>query len=203
VIASLRGEVLSIGLDHAVIECAGVGYQVLATPPTLGRLRRGEETLMLTSMVAVKDGVPNLYGFGSDEERRMFHLLQTLSGLGPKLAIACLTTLQPAEISKAVAEKDAKTLQTIPGVGKRMADRMVVELGGKVDEYLPAPDDAPELPIVPAHAVGVAEQVVEALVGLGFTDRVAGPVVDGILAENPDLDTAAALRSALSQLGRK
>lgn len=202
-IASLRGEVLSIGLDHAVIECAGVGYQVSATPPTLGRLRRGEETLMLTSMVAVKDGVPNLYGFGSDDERRMFHLLQTLSGLGPKLAIACLTALQPAEISKAVAEKDAKTLQTIPGVGKRMADRMVVELGGKVDEYLPAPDDAPELPVVPAHAAGVAEQVVEALVGLGFTDRVAGPVVDGILAENPDLDTAAALRSALSQLGRK
>ena len=202
-IASLRGEVLSIGLDHAVIECAGVGYHVLATPATLGRLRRGEEQLVLTSLVALKDNVPNLYGFSTDQERAMFHLLQTVSGLGPKLAVACLSTLLPAEISRAVTDKDTKTLQIIPGVGKRMADRMAVELDGKVADYLPGAEDTLDLPQVPPQAAGVAEQVTEALLGLGFPERGAAPVVDALLAEHPELDTAAALRAALSQLGGK
>ena len=90
----------------------------------------------------------------------------------------------------------------MPGVGKRMADRMVVELSGKFDLYLPSAEEQGFVPPVPAQASGVAEDVAEALVGLGFTDRIAKPVVDGILAAEPDLDTATALRAALSELGR-
>lgn len=201
-IASLRGEVIGIGLDHAVIECQGVGYQFLATPLTLGSLRRGDEETVLTHL-AVKEDALTLYGFASDEERRMFLLLQSVSGLGPKLALATLGTLRPAEISTAVTKEDAKTLQTVPGVGKRMADRMVVELKDKVGEYAPA--DAAEQsaqPELDPQTAGVARQVTEALVGLGFSDRVATPVVESVLADNPDLSTAAALRASLAALGR-
>lgn len=201
-IASLRGEVLSIGPDHVVIDCNGVGYHVLATPPTIARLRRGEQATVLTTMVVREDAML-LYGFLGDEERRMFTLLQTVSGLGPKLAMAVLGTLKVGDLAQAVNAKDTKTLQTVPGVGKRMADRMAVELSTKVEEYLPAPEAAGEtVDVVPAAATGVAQDVTEALVGLGFSDRVAQPIVDGILAQSPELDTAAALRAALSELGR-
>ncbi|MDR7329463.1 Holliday junction branch migration protein RuvA [Corynebacterium guangdongense] len=200
-IASLRGEVLSIGLDHVVLECGGVGYQVLATPPTLGRLRRGEETRILTTMVVREDAML-LYGFLTDDERQVFTLLQTVSGLGPKLAMAILGTLKTPELAQAVSQKDTKTLQRVPGVGKRMAERMVVELSGKFDLYLPSAEEQELVPALPAQASGVAEDVTEALVGLGFTDRIAKPVVDGILAAEGDLDVATALRAALSELGR-
>lgn len=198
-IASLRGTVISLGLDHAVIECAGVGYRVEATPGTLATLTRGEEATVLTYL-AVKEDAMTLYGFASDEDRGMFHLLQTVTGLGPRLAVASLSVMNAGEISQAIAGEDANALQRIPGVGKRMAERLVLELKDKVAAYAPAA--VPETTPLPIAAAGVADQVTEALVGLGFTDRVAAPVVEGVLGDNPGLDTAAALRAALSQLGR-
>lgn len=199
-IAALRGEIIQIGPGFAVIDCAGVGYQFLATPATLGRLRRGEEQMVLTHL-AVKEDALTLYGFGAEDERRMFLLLQTVSGLGPKLALATIGTLSPAEISTAVTSSDAKRLQTVPGVGKRMADRLIVELKEKVAEYQPEVL-AEEQPQLTGTAAAMSAHVTEALVGLGFTERVALPVVDGVLAAHPELDTAAALKAALAELGR-
>lgn len=202
-IASLRGTVIGIGLDHAVIECAGVGYRVEATPTTLATLRRGEETFLLTSLI-VREDAHILHGFASDEDRGMFHLLQTVTGLGPRLAVACLSVFNAGELSRAIAGEDAKGLQRIPGVGKRMAERLILELKDKVAVLVPAAEEgAAATPTLSTSAEATAVQVTEALIGLGFTDRVAEPVVEGVLAENPDLDTAAALRAALSQLGRK
>ncbi|MCS5479080.1 Holliday junction branch migration protein RuvA [Corynebacterium hylobatis] len=201
-IASLRGTVIGIGLDHAVIECAGVGYRVEATPATLATLRRGEETLILTSLI-VREDAHILHGFSSDEDRGMFHLLQTVTGLGPRLAVACLSVFNAGELSQAIAGEDAKALQRIPGVGKRMAERLILELKDKVAAFAAPEDENAPAPQLPTAAEAVVEQVTEALLGLGFTDRVAQPVVEGVLAENPALDTAAALRAALTQLGRK
>ncbi len=202
-IASVRGTVIGIGLDHAVIECAGVGYRVEATPSTLATLRRGEEASLLTSLV-VREDAQILHGFASDEDRGMFHLLQTVTGLGPRLAVACLSVFNAGEISQAIAGEDSKGLQRIPGVGKRKAERLILELKDKVAAYVPAPESAgDDTPVLTPAAESVALQVTEALIGLGFTDRVAGPVVEGVLADEPDLDTAAALRAALTQLGRK
>ena len=112
-IDSLNGEVLSIGLDHAVIECSGVGYRFLATPLTLGRLTRGEQSRVMTTMVVKDDGV-TLYGFGDPEAREMFHKLQTVSGLGPKLALAALSVFDAGELSAHIASGDAKSIQTVP-----------------------------------------------------------------------------------------
>lgn len=203
-IDSLHGEVLSIGLDHAVIECAGVGYRFLATPQTLATLTRGENRRVMTAMVVKDDGV-TLYGFGGAEDREMFHKLQTVTGLGPKLAVAALSVFDAAELSTHVAAGDAKKIQTIPGVGKKMAERMVLELKDKVEA--PLPDGGTGGAEAASRAGGASsyasEQVVEALVGLGFPERSARPVVEQLIADEPERDASALLRQALTQLGKK
>lgn len=203
-IASLRGTVLTIGLDHAVIECAGVGYKFLATPVTLGTLRRGEEATVLTSMVVKEDSM-TLYGFGNDEDREMFHVLQSVSGLGPKLALAALSVMGAGELAAAIGGEDVKALQSIPGVGKRMAQRLALELKDKVAAFAPSEAAAAgsvDTAVAPAGGA-VVDSVTEALIGLGFTDKGARPVVESAYADNPDADTSSLLRAALAQLGKK
>lgn len=203
-IDSLNGEVLTIGLDHAVIECSGVGYRFLATPQTLGRLTRGQQSRVMTSMVVKDDGV-TLYGFGGADDREMFHKLQTVSGLGPKLALAALSVFDAGELSSHIAAGDAKTIQSIPGVGKKMAERIALELKDKVEAFIPA-GDAPAAAGATGPNAGsslVSEQVVEALVGLGFQERSARPVVDALVEQQPEENASALLRQALSQLGKK
>lgn len=208
-IASLSGEVLSIALDHAVIECGGVGYQFLATPRTLGTLVRGEHARVMTSL-AVKEDAMTLYGFTADEDRAMFHQLQVVSGLGPKLALACLSVLEPGEIATAIDNGDAKKLQTIPGVGKRMSERMALELKDKVKGFIaqPAGDDASAASqsSLPVGSGAMVDTVVEALVGLGFTEKAARPVVEAFVAESEDVETfetATVLRASLAALSGK
>lgn len=208
-IASLSGEVLSIALDHAVIECGGVGYQFLATPRTLGTLVRGEHARVMTSL-AVKEDAMTLYGFTADEDRAMFHQLQVVSGLGPKLALACLSVLEPGEIATAINNADAKKLQTIPGVGKRMSERMALELKDKVKGFITqaAGDDASAASqsSLPVGSGAIVDTVVEALVGLGFTEKAARPVVEAFVAESEDvetLETATVLRASLAALSGK
>lgn len=194
-IASLRGPILEIGLDHLVIDCAGVGYRVLATPPTLATLRRGEDATLITAMVVREDAM-TLYGFTDPDAKALFALLQTVTGVGPKLAMAALAVLEPQQLRRALADSDTKMLTTVPGVGKRMAERLIVELRDKAG---PVEDGA-----VPGTVrVGtVGDQVVEALVGLGFTAAAAEKTVGVILAENPAADASAALRESLSALGK-
>ncbi|MDO4760307.1 MAG: Holliday junction branch migration protein RuvA [Corynebacterium sp.] len=203
-IVSLRGTVIDIALGSAVIECNGVGYQILATPHTLSQLVRGEEARVLVTMI-VREDAHTLYGFLDADSRALFSLLQTVSGLGPKLALAAQSVLSAAELSAAIAHGDSKTLQKIPGVGKRMAERMVVDLKDKVAAFTTAVVDTATTAHAPmaGNALVVAEQVIEALVGLGFSEKIAEPTVTAVLAENPDINTAQALRSALAALGTK
>ena len=198
-IASVRGEVLSIGLDHAVVEAGnGVGYAVHATQATLAGLRRGHEARLATLLVVREDSM-TLYGFADVEERELFVLLQTVTGVGPRLALATLAVLDPDTLRRALSEGDLATLTRIPGVGRKSAERLVVELRDKV--VAPAPvahGDAP--PLVTGNPR--RDQVVEALVGLGFTAKPAEAAVDGVLAGAPDADPSMLLRAALTQLGR-
>lgn len=202
-IASLRGTVITISLDSAVIECAGVGYLVKAAPNTLAQLARGEETFILTTMV-VKEDSQTLYGFLDDSTREMFALLQTVSGLGPRLALAAQSVYTTEELAGAISSSDAKTLQKIPGVGKRMAERMVVDLKDKVAGYVSPGGSTHEVASPQVDLSGhIAEQVIEALTGLGFTEKMAEPAVSQVLSENPDIQTSQALRAALSILGTR
>ncbi|WP_080794707.1 Holliday junction branch migration protein RuvA [Corynebacterium pacaense] len=203
-IASLRGTVIAIGLASAVIECSGVGYEVTAAPTTLARLSRGEETLILTTMV-VREDATRLYGFLDNESREVFALLQTVSGLGPRLALACQSVFSPVEIARAITSADTRSLQRIPGVGKRMAERLVVELKDKMLAFdagtaNPVAEDGAQLPVANG---AVVEQVTQALIGLGFPERQSGDAVAAVLSATPGLDTSAALRASLARLGGK
>lgn len=206
VIDSLNGEVISIGLDHGVIECGGVGYRFLATPPTLGRLTRGENARVLTTMV-VKEDAMTLYGFSDDDAREMFHRLTTVTGLGPKLALAALSVFEPAELAGHITAGDSKTIQSIPGVGKKMADRLVLELKEKLAGVYGTQPGASAAKSAPSQSQGASlatEQVVEALVGLGFPEKGARTAVDAVIDESAEpMESSALLRNALNRLGKK
>ncbi|MFD4457856.1 Holliday junction branch migration protein RuvA [Nocardia sp. NPDC058480] len=196
-IASVRGEVLEIALDHVVIEAAGVGYRLNATPATLAGLTRGEQTRLYTAMIVREDSM-TLFGFADTEARELFGLLQTVSGVGPRLAMAVLAVLEPEALRKALAESNVAALTRVPGIGKRGAERMVVELRDKVNQVaVPAGPPGAEMPSTP-----VREQVSEALIGLGFPAKQAEQAVDTILADQPTATTSVALRAALGLLGK-
>ncbi|MCV7099195.1 Holliday junction branch migration protein RuvA [Mycobacterium palustre] len=199
-IASVRGEVLEVALDHVVIEAAGVGYRVNATPSTLATLRCGSEARLITAMVVREDSM-TLYGFSDAETRDLFATLLSVSGVGPRLAMATLAVHDAAALRQALHDGDVAALTRVPGIGKRGAERMVLELRDKV-----APVGAAFAPGAPAHAGldghAVRGPVVEALVGLGFAAKQAEEATDKVLATNPDATTPGALRAALSLLGK-
>ena len=197
-IASVRGEVLSVELDHAVVEVGGVGLAVHAVPATLATLRRGDHARLATSLVVREDSL-TLYGFADGAARELFVLLQTVSGVGPRLALATLAVLEPDTLRTALAEGDLTMLTRVPGIGRKGAERLVVELRDKVGVRAPVASG-------PAAGGGSAArtQVTEALVGLGFAARQAEQAVDAVLAESEReaTDTSEVLRSALTRLGR-
>ncbi|MEU4672718.1 Holliday junction branch migration protein RuvA [Amycolatopsis sp. NPDC023774] len=196
-ISSVRGEVLSVGLDHVVVEVGGVGFAVQATPATLATLRRGEQVRLHTALVVREDSL-TLFGFADEDARELFGLLQTVSGIGPRLALATLAVLEPDKLRAALVEGNITVLTQVPGIGRKGAERLSLELRDKVT----ALGGTGEVPAVSAPGALRAE-VVEALAGLGFPAKQAEQAVDRVLAEGDGHTTATVLRSALATLGRK
>jgi holliday junction DNA helicase RuvA len=194
-IASVRGEVLDVALDHVVIEAAGVGYKLMAAPSTLATLRRGSEARLITAMIVREDSM-TLYGFPDADARDLFLTLLGVSGVGPKIALATLAVYDAQALRQALADGDVTALTRVPGIGKRGAERLVLELRDKIGPVSPSPG-------VPVNGHGVRGPVVEALVGLGFAAKQAEEATDKVLANEPEATTSTALRSALSLLGRK
>lgn len=199
-IASVRGEVLSVGLDHVVVEVGGVGLTVYAVPATLATLRRGEQARLATALVVREDSL-TLYGFADQEARELFGLLQTVSGVGPRLALAMLAVLDPETLRGAVADGNLSVLTQVPGIGRKGAERLVLELRDKVGAIGAPGSNGHAAP----HGDGQARtRVTEALVGLGFGARQAEQAVEQVLAEGEadGSDSSAVLRRALTRLGR-
>ncbi|CAM5779282.1 Holliday junction branch migration protein RuvA [Cellulomonas persica] len=203
-IASVRGTVLAVRLDSAVVEVGGVGMLVHATPATLAQLRHGQEAVLHTSLVVREDSL-TLFGFADDDEREAFEVVQTVSGVGPRLALAMLAVHTPDGLRRAVADEDLKALERVPGIGRKGAQRIVLEL----KDRLGAPS-----PVAPAGGGGAPpevaasdrrQQVVDALVGLGWNPRVADEAVANVLADTEGAlaadDVPAVLRAALRGLG--
>ncbi len=195
-IASVRGEVIDIALDHAVIEAGGVGYKVMATPSTLATLKRGTEARLITAMI-VREDSQTLYGFADADARNLFSTLLGVSGVGPKIALATLAVYDAPTLRTALADGDVTALTRVPGIGKRGAERMVLELRDKIGAVVAA---GPGGSVFGGHAVRAP--VVEALIGLGFAAKQAEEATDKVLALDKDATTSSALRSALSLLGR-
>jgi Holliday junction DNA helicase RuvA len=201
VIASVRGSVLHAGLDRVVVEVGGVGMLVHTTPGTAASVRRGQEAALSTTLVVREDSL-TLYGFGCDDERDMFEQVQTVSGVGPRLALAMLSVMPPDRIRAAISGSDVAALTKVPGIGKKGAERMVLELRDKVGVPGAAGAAAPAAAALPAWR----DQVTEALVGLGWSAKQAEDAVkrvaDGAGDAGATPTVSEMLRAALRELGR-
>ena len=212
-IASVSGRVAAVSPDGAVVEVGGIGLSVQCTPGTIARLLVGEQARLATSLVVREDSL-TLYGFADDDERQLFELLQTANGVGPRLAQAVLAIHPPREVRRAVSLADVKALMQVPGIGKKGAERLILELRDRLgttgsDTSLDgpaagAPSTSPLTPVAPWR-----DQLSAALVGLGWTIREAdaavaalAPVADEHLSAGGRVDVAVLLRQALQMLGR-
>jgi len=199
VIASVCGEVLSVGLDAAVVEVGGVGLAVQATPATLAGLRVGSSARLATSLLVREDAL-TLFGFAGTDERDVFETVQTVSGIGPRLALAMLAVHTPDGLRRAVADEDLTALQKVPGVGRKSAQRIVLELKDRIG----APSGSDRATSA-ASTDDRRSQVVEALTGLGWPERAASAAVDKVLDGATDRvgadEVAGVLRAALRTLG--
>lgn len=200
-IASVRGPVAHVGLDHVVVEVGGVGMLVHTTPATASACHRGSEASLATSLVVREDSL-TLFGFSAPAERDMFETLQTVSGVGPRLALAMLSVMGPDQLAVALSSGDTKALTTIPGIGAKSAERLVLELRDKVGAVRGAgTTPAGSTPAGPVGREPWRGQVTEALVGLGWSAKQAGDAVERVAASAPaDADIAAYLRLALREL---
>jgi Holliday junction DNA helicase RuvA len=195
-IASVAGTVTALQADGVVVRVGGVGLSVQTTPGTRARLRVGDEAVLATSLVVREDSL-TLYGFADDEERQLFELLQTASGVGPRLAQAVLTVHTPDTVRRALLTEDLVALTLVPGIGRKGAQRMVLELKDKVIGTTAAAPAAP-LP-------GWRDTLSQALVGLGFPATHADEAVVRLAEAHPeagDADVPALLREGLALLGR-
>lgn len=200
-IASVRGTVLSIALDRAVLEVGGVGLAVRATPGTLATLTRGETAYLATTLVVREDSL-TLFGFGSDEARDLFELVQSVTGVGPKIALALLAVFPPDELRHALGSGNVNALTRAPGIGKKGAERLVLELRDKVGAH---PGVAPRA-AAPGARPAWQDKLIEALTGLGWTAKQAGDTVDSLTKDVDDPavkagDVGVLLRRALALLG--
>jgi Holliday junction DNA helicase RuvA len=205
VIAFVAGRVAGLGPDAAVVEVGGVGLSVQCTPGTLAGLRVGEQAHLPTSLVVREESL-TLYGFADDDERTVFELLQTASGVGPRLAQAMLAVHGPDELRQAVATEDLAALTQVPGIGRKGAQRIVLEL----KDRLGAVRGTAGVPRPAGRAsASWSDQLHGALLGLGWSAReaeeavsAAGPEAERALAAGDSPDIGALLKVALRSLSR-
>lgn len=200
-IASLRGILLSTGVDHVVLEVGGVGYLVYAPRPVLGGLGSTGEQVFLHTLLIVREDAMTLYGFATPEQRTLFETVLSVTGVGPRLALALLSFATPDEVRFAVAQGDTGRFARVPGIGKKMAERLVLELKGKLDiKNLPtAPAGGGGGPLT-AAAVSVNNELADLLVSLGYNNAEAWAAIGTLPADAP-ADLEDRLRLALRYFG--
>jgi holliday junction DNA helicase RuvA len=200
-IAQVSGRVLQVGPTSAVIEVGGLGILALCSPNTVAGLRVGEPTTLATALIVREDSL-TLYGFASADEREFFELLLNATGVGPKLAQAALAVLTPDELRAAIASENLVQLCKVPGIGRKGAQRIVIELKDKINAVA-LPGDRTPTAAVPA---GWRDQVAQGLQGLGWSARDAEAAcgdVEHLVADDPQVGVAVLMRAALQSLARR
>jgi holliday junction DNA helicase RuvA len=189
-IGRLRGTVVAKGGDGLLLEAGGVGFEVAMPPRDLAELPAVGEAMTVHTHLHVREDGMALFGFTSSDERDLFRVLLGASGVGPKLALAILGTLRPADLRRAIATSDADTLTMVPGVGKRTAQRLILDLRARFE--------MPDLPEVPG--AGALAEVRGALEGLGYQPAEVRQALEGLAPEGAVEDL---LRAALQRLGKR
>ena len=191
-ISRVLGTVAQVGVDDVVVVYGGLGFKVFIVPPLASELHKGDEVELYTHLIVREDAL-TLYGFKTEEERKVFEILMSVTGIGPRIGLAALSVFSPNDLRRAVADQDTATLSRIPGVGKKVASRMLVELGDKLG--LPA-----QLPEASAPSAGVVDaEVKAALIGLGWNETKAESVLSELGGNG--LNASDLLRAALMKLG--
>ena len=191
-ISRVLGTVAQVGVDDVVVVYGGLGFKVFIVPPLASKLHKGDEIELYTHLIVREDAL-TLYGFKTEEERKVFEILMSVTGIGPRIGLAALSVFSPNDLRRAVADQDTATLSRIPGVGKKVASRMLVELGDKLG--LPA-----QLPEASAPSAGVVEaEVKAALIGHGWNETKAESVLSELGGNG--LNASDLLRAALMKLG--
>jgi Holliday junction DNA helicase RuvA len=192
-IASVTGEVLLRRADHVVLDTSGVGYRLAVSAETLKAVPARGSRATLHSHLVVRDDSLSLYGFASEEERDLFLSLISVSGVGPKVALAALSGGPARELLRAIASADAKRFQAVPGIGKRTAERIIVELREKVAGQIRGDTG---VAVAEAGEEDPRSMAREGLLNLGYTPPEAERLLDGVAGESPEELIQAALRSA-------
>ncbi|GAA3542172.1 Holliday junction branch migration protein RuvA [Nocardioides daeguensis] len=195
-IAFVRGHVAALTLNSAVVEVGGVGLELMCTPGTLAQLRTGATATLPTSMIVREDSL-TLYGFADEEEKTVFELVQTASGVGPKLAQAIVAVLSPDGVRNAIASDDVRTLTKVPGIGQKGAQRIILELKDRIGvaSGTSAPGSVAD--------TAWRDQVHQGLVGLGYNAKDADKAVEAVAGEaGAAPDVRALLRAALRSLSK-
>lgn len=201
-IASLTGNLTHLGANYAVLDVGGVGYRVQLTPTHALELRQGSDITLITALIVREDAL-TLFGFRSFDERQIFDQLTSVSGVGPKSALAVITHLSPSELARAVETEDVNAFKPVSGVGPKTAKLIILQLKGKlmaVAEPVAAAEDSPQLP---ASIVKTVDQVVDALIELGTKQAQAQAAVEAAAAElGEGADVPTLLRASLRELSR-
>lgn len=200
-ISLINGTVRSISLDKAIIEVGGVGLSLSITQKTSSQLNIGVPAQFFTTLIVREDAL-TLYGFLDDADRALFELVQTVSGIGPKVALSIVSALSPSQLAVAVTQEDVSAIEKVPGIGRKGAQRLILELKGKLSDFGTYSKVSHHQPIW-------REQLTSALVSLGFTakdsDAAISQVVGNLAEDGIDaqtLDLSDLLKRALSQGGR-
>lgn len=199
-IASISGKLRRKGTDYLVVEVAGVGYQVQVPLSTYYGIPEPGDDVSLHIHTHLREDSLSLFGFLTEAEKEMFLLLMGVSGIGPKLALAVLSSLSVEDLSYAIVASDDAKLYAVPGVGKKTAARMVLELKDRIKQFVPAATAASPRT---APASDVARDVVAALVGLGYKKPQAEEAVKRIGERRPGLPIEGLIREALSELMKR
>jgi len=201
-IATLTGEIKSISLDRAIIEVGGVGLSVNLTANAATHLNLGTIVTFHTSLVVREESL-TLYGFLTAESKQLFEQVQTVSGIGPKVALAILGSLTPQDLAAAIATENIAAIEQVPGIGRKGAQRLILELKGKLS-------DLSEGTRITSHQPAWREQLTNALISLGFapkdSDRAITTIVNELQSagiEPADLELSELLKRALQSGGRK
>ena len=200
-IASLTGQVRAIATDRVVVDVNGVGYSINITPSTSTGLNLGAEVSLFTALVIREDSM-TLFGFLDEQSRILFELVQTVSGIGPKVALSILSVLSPTDLAIAVAQESVASIERVPGIGRKGAQRLILELKGKLSDLSPVGEKV-------NHQPPWREDLVSALMGLGYSakqaDSAVSKVASDIATTGSDpatFELSELLRSALQSGGR-
>jgi Holliday junction DNA helicase RuvA len=174
-ISLLTGSVRSISTDRLVVEVGGFGVSVLVNPQTAAQVTLGSQIQLFTTLVVREDSL-TLYGFINDEARSLFELVQTVSGIGPKVALSILGALKPEDLGRAIAQEDISTIEKVPGIGRKGAQRLILELKGKLSDLSSAQH-------YKGHQPAWREQLISALVSLGFSPKESDAAISHVVSD--------------------